>query len=128
MQIELGVIAGVTGNAISQWENGRSEPRMGAIERIAACYRISKSSIIEDDGMALIDPNTKKSMPPFPQTAIFPPPSRPAYTPLLGRVHAGAAQKPDIINEKVSVPYEIWERHQDAYLLEVEGNCMSRVI
>ena len=55
-QDELGEIAGVTGNAVSQWENGRSEPRMGAIERMAACYQISKSHLIEDGGMDQIDP------------------------------------------------------------------------
>lgn len=59
-QDELGEIAGVTGNAVSQWENGRSEPRMGAIERMAACYQISKSHLIEDGGMDQIDPVTKK--------------------------------------------------------------------
>lgn len=59
-QDELGEVAGVTGNAVSQWENGRSEPRMGAIERMAACYQISKSHLIEDGGMDQIDPVTKK--------------------------------------------------------------------
>ena len=37
-QRELADVAGVTENAVSKWENGYSEPRMGAIERIAACY------------------------------------------------------------------------------------------
>lgn len=41
-QRELADIAGVTENAVSKWENGYSEPRMGAVERIAACYGLKK--------------------------------------------------------------------------------------
>lgn len=60
-QRELAEIAGVTENAVSKWENGYSEPRMGAIERMASCYGITKSNIIEEGGMTLIDPVTKKA-------------------------------------------------------------------
>lgn len=52
-QQELGEIAGVSGKAVSTWELGIKEPRMGAIQRIADHFGISKSSIIEDDGMEL---------------------------------------------------------------------------
>ena len=31
------------------------------------------------------------------------------------------------IDAQIPVPYEVWERHQNGYLLEVEGNCMSKV-
>lgn len=50
-QQELGEIAGVSGKAVSTWELGVKEPRMGAIQRIADHFGISKSSIIEDGGM-----------------------------------------------------------------------------
>ncbi len=126
-QRELADIAGVTENAVSKWENGYSEPRMGAVEKIAACYGLKKRHIIEDGGMDLIDPITKKVRPEPSINAIIPALSRPAYLPLLGRVHAGDAQEPDVIDDKISVPYEVWEHHRDAYFLEVEGNCMSRV-
>ena len=52
-QQELGEIAGVSGKAVSTWELGVKEPRMGAIQRIADHFGISKSSIIEDGGMEL---------------------------------------------------------------------------
>ena len=51
-----------------------------------------------------------------------------AYLPLLGRVHAGDAQEPDVIDSHIPVPYEVWERHQNGYLLEVEGTCMNKFI
>lgn len=129
-QRELAEIAGVTENAVSKWENGYAEPRMGAVEKIAACYGLKKRHIIEDNGMDLVDPITKKprDQEKLPMGAMLPNPApRKAYLPLRGRVHAGDAQEPDIIEDTLSLPYEIWERHQSGYFLEVEGNCMSKV-
>ncbi len=131
-QDELGEIAGVTGNAVSQWENGRAEPRMGAIERMAACYQISKSHLIEDGGMDQIDPVTKKPR----KAAYAPPGAMPVYSsgeatvPLLtlGRVHAGALTDEEEAEHRVEVPASVCARHPRAFALVVEGNCMDRVI
>lgn len=48
-QADFGKIAGVTDKAVSAWENGLSEPRMGAIQRIADHCGLKKSDIIEND-------------------------------------------------------------------------------
>lgn len=127
-QEELAKIADVSRGAVSQWEGGFSEPRMGAIQRIADHYGILKSNIIEDGGMDLIDPVTKKPRYSVPDNAIIPNQEpRRAYAPLLGRVHAGDPQEPEVIEDRVPVPYEVLQNHKRAYLLEVEGDCMSRV-
>lgn len=131
-QKELAAIAGVTENAVSKWENGYAEPRMGAIERMAACYRISKSHLIEDGGMDLIDPATKRPR----EAAAFPKGAMPVYSsgeasvPLLtlGRVHAGALTDEDEAEDRVEVPASVRERHPRAFALVVEGDCMNRVI
>lgn len=47
-QAEFGAIAGVTDKAVSTWETGAKEPRMGAIQKIADHFHVSKSDIIED--------------------------------------------------------------------------------
>lgn len=47
-QKELGLIAGVTDKAVSTWEQGIKEPRMGAIQKMADHFGIKKSDIIED--------------------------------------------------------------------------------
>lgn len=47
-QSELGEIAKVSDKAVSSWEKGNSYPRMGAIERIAQHFGISKADIVED--------------------------------------------------------------------------------
>jgi len=54
-QEELAKIAGVTNKAVSTWETGAKEPRMGAIERIANHFGIKKSNLIEDGGMDELD-------------------------------------------------------------------------
>lgn len=56
-QAELGKVAGVSSNAVSQWENKRAVPRMGAIQRIADYFGIPKS-IIMGDSMAVMDDAT----------------------------------------------------------------------
>ena len=47
-QSELADICGVSDKAISTWENGRNIPRMGAIQKMADYFGISKSAIIEN--------------------------------------------------------------------------------
>lgn len=118
-QEELAKIAGVSRGAVSQWEGGFSEPRMGAIQNIADHFGISKSDIIEDGGMfgkfSIVN------------GAVKPTTAKPAYAPLLGRVHAGQAQEPDVLQSAVPVPYEIIKRHPQGYFLQVEGDCMDNV-
>ena len=50
-QKELGQIAGVSDKAVSTWEQGLKEPRMGAIQKLADYFSIRKSDIIEDGGI-----------------------------------------------------------------------------
>ena len=46
-QDELGEIAGVSGGAVSTWERGTAEPRMGAVQKIADYLNISKADIVD---------------------------------------------------------------------------------
>ena len=50
-QKEFAQIAGVTDKAVSTWESGAKEPRMGAIQKIADHFGLKKSNIIEDGGL-----------------------------------------------------------------------------
>src|SRR5690606_15522842 len=54
-QEELAKIAGVSNKAVSTWEKGTKEPRMGATERIAAHCGIKKSNLFEDGGTDELD-------------------------------------------------------------------------
>lgn len=48
-QAQFGEIAGVSDKAVSTWEKGTAEPRMGAIQKIAQYFNISKGSIVDDE-------------------------------------------------------------------------------
>lgn len=114
-QEEFGKIAGVSAMAVSQWENDRAVPRMGAVQAIADHFGLNKGEIIDDEPTDL------------PDGAMLPSDARPAYAPLLGRVHAGDACEPDVIDDRIPIPYEVREAHPCGYFLEAEGSCMSRV-
>ena len=83
-QDELGRIAGVSGKAVHTWEAGLREPRMGAIQKLADYFHLSKSSIIEDDGL---------------NTNILPPSSEPQLT---ARDERDIAKDLERIMEKLS--------------------------
>lgn len=53
-QMEFGKIAGVTDKAVSSWEKGNSEPRMGALQRIANRFGINVIDIISDENTSSI--------------------------------------------------------------------------
>lgn len=61
-QKELAAIAGVSDKAVSTWERGLKEPRMGAIQKIADHFGIKKSNLIEDGGIQSITLAPKASI------------------------------------------------------------------
>lgn len=114
-QEEFGKIADVSSMAVSQWENDRSVPRMGAIQAIADYFRISKGSILDEA-------TTK------PSNAITVTGLAMGRVPLLGRVHAGNPVEPDTFDgETILVPQFLIDSDPDCYALESEGDCMDRV-
>lgn len=112
-QEELGKMIDVSRSTITQWERGWTTPRMGNVQLLAGALGVSTADIIADE------------LPP--SNAIKPTTAKPAYAPLLGRVHAGKAQEPDVLQDAVPVPYEIIKRHPQGYFLQVEGDCMDNV-
>lgn len=112
-QEQLGKMVDVSRSTITQWERGWTTPRMGNVQLLAGALGVSTADIIADE------------LPP--SNAIKPATPKPAYAPLLGRVHAGEAQEPDVLQDAVPVPYEIIHRHPQGYFLQVEGDCMDNV-
>ena len=111
-QRELADVAGVTENAVSKWENGYSEPRMGAIERIAACYGLKKSNIIEDGGMSRPTPT----------------PDGYVEVPLYGSIAAGTPIEMLPTDDVHPIPVIVRDKSPDAFLLKVRGESMNRVL
>lgn len=45
-QAQLGDAVGVSDKAVSTWESGKREPRMGAVEKLAAFFGLDKSELL----------------------------------------------------------------------------------
>lgn len=109
-QEEFGRVVGVSSMAVSQWENSRATPRMGAIERISKHFNVSKASIISDVPSALV---------PVGSSAMVP-------LRVLGATHAGEPTE-EIGDERlVEVPEGVARNHPSAFMLRVDGDCMDR--
>jgi len=121
-QVTLCNITGTTSGAVSSWMTGRAEPRTKHLQAIAEYYGITVDDLVSDQFGLWAQQHGG-----MPASAKKPTTPRKAYAPLLGRVHAGDAQEPCILDKEVPIPFEVWEGHKHGYFLEVEGNCMSRV-
>lgn len=122
-QEHLARVADVTPGAVSGWRRN-SVPRKRAVKNICDYFNLEEDDILSaTHGLAA----KEHGRVPMPDGAITPPEPRKAYLPLLGKVHAGDAQEPQVLDERISLPYEVWERHRDGYFLQVEGQCMSRI-
>ena len=114
-QAELAEKLDVARSTITQWETGWSSPRMRMVQKLADVFGVTSADMLSETGL------------PVPSSAKLPAEPRPAYAPLLGRVHAGDACEPDVVDYRVPIPYEVRKSHPEGYFLEVEDNCMSRV-
>lgn len=112
-QTELGKIAGVTDKAVSTWEKGEKTPRMGAIERMAAYFGVTKSYIIDGRQTAPVIPEGFQPMPPM------------ENVPLVGSIACGtpilAEQN---VEDVVSIPSE-WHA---SFTLMCKGDSMAPTI
>lgn len=119
----LARIAGVSTATVSRWRTGQTDNiRKANLERICEQLELSPDDILSSSaGLAAKEHGR------VPSGAKLPSEPRSAYAPLLGRVHAGDACEPDVIDDRIPIPYEVRSAHPDGYFLEVEGNCMGRV-
>ena len=115
-QAKLAEMVGVTRATVTQWETGWSQPRMGAVEKLASAFGVPLSAIVDDD-----------SRPSLPKGAVAVRGSS-AMVPVrvLGRTHAGAAMDEEECGLEMEVPRSVAEAHPGCFLLKVEGDCMDR--
>lgn len=106
-QDELGEIAGVSGGAVSTWERGTAEPRMGAIQKIADHLNISKADIVSDyDSAQQASPTSIR-------------------IPVLGSIPAGIPLEAieDIVDWE-EIPIEWARGGKEFFSLRVKGDSM----
>ncbi|UPO88307.1 MULTISPECIES: S24 family peptidase [Bacillaceae] len=116
-QEQLANIIGVSDKAVSTWESELKTPRMGTIQKIADHFGILKSDIIEDkkDNVTSIGSSAPHGIDSI-------------KMPLLGSISAGVPLEMIEVQDLVNVPREVGETYPDAFLLEVIGDSMNKVI
>lgn len=118
-QKELAEKIGVDRSAVTQWETGVSVPRMKALAKIARLFDTTPGLLLEDDAT------------PMPPLHKLTPVASTATLPLrtLGKVHAGVMDDTDTADDTyIQVPAHVLSMYPDAFVLLVEGDCMSHVI
>lgn len=116
-QSELGKIAGVSDKAVSTWELGLKTPRMGAVEKMANYFGITKSAIVDD---APITSLQKPVVPPG-----FMPMPEMVQVPLIGSIACGTPITAEQnIKSYVGVP-AAWRAD---FALECHGDSMAPTI
>ena len=115
---------GITLTALSGWLNRGTQPRAAMFEKIKEVYGLTDDDLFsERSGLyAKIHGLTEA-----PAGTIAPSHSKPAFLPLMGRVHAGEPQDPDVMEGVVELPDSVAKNHPRGYFLEVEGDCMNLV-
>ena len=116
-QEAFGKIAGVSSMAVSQWENDRAVPRMGAVQLIADYFKINKGEIIDDQP-------TRSALPPN----AIPVRGSSAMVPVrvLGSTHAGERMDEDESDYEVEFPEGVVSRHPGCFAVRAEGGCMDK--
>ena len=124
-QEALARIAGVTPGSVTGWRKG-SRPRKEAISRLCEYFNISEDDLVSDQYGLAAKEHGRYAMPDGAMPVV---PSS-ATVPLLtiGRVHAGAMTDEEEVAHRVEVPASVCENHPRAFALEVEGDCLDRVI
>lgn len=124
-QEALARIAGVAPSSVNGWRNG-AVPRKNAIERMCKALEISRDDIMSDEYGLAAKERGRYAMPDGAMPVVPSSATVPLLT--LGRVHAGAMTDEEEVAHRVEVPASVCENHPRAFALEVEGDCMDRVI
>ena len=125
-QDELAEKLGVTRESVHRWETDKIAIRDRHVAKMVELFGIDPDDIKSVRfGLAGAERMTAQAS--NPPNAIPARPSEPAYAPLLGRVHAGDACEPDVLDDRIPLPKEVADAHPAGYFLQVEGQCMSRV-
>lgn len=114
-QSQLAEALDVTRSAVTQWESGWSQPKMGSVTQLAEFFGVSPSEIIDERAASRGRPVTGMSM---------------GYVPLRCRVHAGAPVAMEILDERgdmVLCPQFLIDRYPDIWAGQSEGDCMNNV-
>lgn len=121
-QSKLAESIGVTAMSVSNWLNKGMVPSMEILELLMEAYGISYDDLMSSDYGYFA-----KTHGGYDPVGFAPAEPKPAYAPLYGTVHAGDTNEPELVDDAVPVPYEVFQHHKRGYFLRVVGDCMDKV-
>ncbi len=107
-QEKLAELVNVSRSTVTQWETGWSQPRLGALERLADAFGCLPSDLIEER--------------PAPTPDGF------VEVPLYGSIAAGTPIEMLAVDEMHHIPVSVRDKYPHAYLLKVCGESMNRIL
>ncbi|MDW3782174.1 XRE family transcriptional regulator [Staphylococcus saprophyticus] len=112
-KVEMAKKLDVSEGTIRMWENGKNEPRMGMIEKIANLFNVSKSYLLGD-----IEEYT---VPEFDSEIEIP---------YFGKVSAGNFEEVAIDKETLKTPSSVYNGRNpnECIALQVNGDSMNKVL
>lgn len=119
-QSEFGAMFGVSDKAVSTWEKGTREPRMGVIQKMADKFGLKKSDIIDADISTMFT-----SADSLANSTNIPPNMTPLKTkklPLVGQIACGL---PILAEENISRYVDVLDSVRADFCLECKGNSMT---
>lgn len=121
-QSKLAESIGVSPMSVSNWLNRGMVPSMEILELIMELYGLSYDDLLSEQYGYF-----KKTHGGFDSKGLAAANPKPAYAPLYGTVHAGSTNEPELIDDCVPIPYEVFQGHKHGYFLRVVGDCMDKV-
>lgn len=119
-QKEFGKIADVSSMAVSQWENDRAVPRMGAVQAISDYFGIPKGEIIDDEQSVSFV--RFPSVMPVSYAVVGS-----VEVPVLGKVHAGEPLDHDAVEDTTRIPDFVYAKDPDVFMIHSEGDCVNKL-
>lgn len=123
-QAQLADMLETTQTTVNGWETRGVQPRRAMQEKIMGIFGLGDDDILSESAGLYAQLHGLVGKP---SGAIAAKEPRKAYAPLLGRIHAGDAVEPDVLDDEIPIPWDVWDRHRSGYFLQVEGTCMNRV-
>lgn len=114
-QEEFGKVAGVSAMAVSQWENDRSVPRMGVVQRIAEHFGVSKGVVLGEEPPRAVPGEVRYAV-----TSLT--------APVYGNISAGDALEMLPVYDEAYVIPPIAESHPDGFFLKASGDSMDKIM
>ncbi|MDW4322547.1 S24 family peptidase [Staphylococcus saprophyticus] len=112
-KVEMAKKLDVSEGTIRMWENGKNEPRMGMIEKIANLFNVSKGYLLGEI--------KESNLPEFDSEIEIP---------YYGKVSAGNFEEVTIENESIKTPSSVYNgrKPSECIALQVNGDSMNKVL